>query len=193
LKGIKYQIGLQSFTPIAISDNNEPQFTLNGKQLFKMKTVERTSTAQKRAKADMRFNVQVVSKMPFLQVEFEDFPTLMLCGEAKLVKLYFRNLTTNKIKNIKIASNFMSCLCFNTPCDVAQARDPKLPDSLNNHKSNSLLYKLNDVVLDDNETYMLNMWIYMPNVEQAAQTINFMFYYENDLCPAVPQKKNNFK
>jgi hypothetical protein len=148
-------------------------------------------TPQKRTKTDNRFNVHIVPPMPFLQVEFEDFPAQMLCGEVKPIKLYFRNLAQGRMKNIKIASNFMSCLCFENPNSCAEVQIEKLHTE-NKKKTNSFVYRLDGLSLSPDDTYELNMWIYMPNIECTEQPIHFMFYYENDLVHLQP-KKNEFK
>ena len=125
-------------------------------------------------------------------------PTKMYCDQIDKVKLYFINLNNDnkKIGNIKIASNgiSMSRICFCetesklkllklNELETLNKSDFKFKetDSTANYRQLSLAeidltYSLDDVLIDSNEQYELDMWIRGPS-QPGEHKFYFMFYY----------------
>jgi hypothetical protein len=188
------------------SNSQETNFTtLFGKQLFELKGPRlNNNPANMRSVVydiDQRLSFKILNQMPLLQIEMNKLPTKMYCDQFVKVKLYFINLNNNNksIGNIKIASNgiAMSRIYF---CETNKKTNKLLKlnelKAINKTEFNKfkettttdykpvsslaeidLIHSLDDVKIESNQHYELDMWIRGPS-QPGEHKFYFMFYYQ---------------
>jgi hypothetical protein len=180
ISGVKYLLEIPTYQTNSKIDNSSVQSEYNktkGKQLWEIKTnsSKNISTAQRSIHLipDNRLNIKVVPKLPLIQIEIEDFPENVLCGELICANLNFINLSDAKITNLSVASNFKSDLIFE---DELKQND-QIRSGCSSKKDSNLVHKFNKI-LEPNETFKTRVWI-QTSQSIESKIIHFMFYYSS--------------
>ncbi|XP_014226501.1 trafficking protein particle complex subunit 8 [Trichogramma pretiosum] len=173
--GLSYDL----LNPVQSTDQaNNTSSSIRGKREFKLQGPKLKNVKEKAGLSlygvDLRLDMNVVNKGPFLQITFSPISPEMLCGELQQMEVTLKNIGGAPLKNIYLGST-----------------NPKL-FALSNHDqdynqtkkaTDDLVMKINlppekNDILQVGDSMKMTLWVCAPHMK-GNHRLDLLFYYEN--------------
>ncbi|XP_035218300.1 trafficking protein particle complex subunit 8-like [Stegodyphus dumicola] len=200
IKGLAYSllaVKTQDLEPSSDATNqiSSAIISLQGKQCFSIKGPRLNKHAKERVAKfyaeDNRLNVNVLSPMAKLQVEFQTFPYSLYCGEIQKVIAKFTNIGKHILHRIIIASPTPGIFAIGIPGECIDS--PNMFKELTSSRQQSPVIAkwesdwMTEVLMPDGEPCVLDsgasieipFWFKGPETP-GDYDLDLLFYYENE-------------
>ncbi|GBM42531.1 Trafficking protein particle complex subunit 8 [Araneus ventricosus] len=198
--GIAYKLlalKSQDFEQNLDSVSNSPSSTLSlqGKQCFSIRGSRLNRTTEERASEayaqDNRLNINVLSSMAKLQVNFHSFPYSLFCGEIQKVTAQLTNVGQHKLRRIIMASPKPGLFAIGNPGEVNDS-ESILKEISSSRQPSPVIAKweadwMVEVLMSDGEPCILEpgssleipVWFKGPETP-GDHALDILFYYETE-------------
>ncbi|OXU20674.1 hypothetical protein TSAR_003364 [Trichomalopsis sarcophagae] len=189
LKVLGLSYDLSNPAPATEQINSSPTNFVSGKRLFQIQGPKLKNIKEKPGISlygtDLRLDINIVDKGPFMQITFTPLTQEMLCGELQCMEVTLKNIGNAPLKNIHLGSTNPKLFAFTNQEQDFKKGQTKKTDEL---VSKLILPPDKDDTLQVSDSFKMTLWVCAPH-KKGNHRLDLLFYYENSELKSTPKHR----